>query len=232
MKDITPDKILLTLTVGISILTALVFLLKNRGFSILVRRFGAYVVAVALFELLSYSLVFVFQNSNNNLYLLHLYTLVEFVLIGLFFAKLFDLFEWKMPFGLIIFIGSILIILNSIFIQPLDEYNSFSRTPVQLVFMLGCFAAFYFFTHRNYPYADRGMVKMFLIALLLKYSGSLFLYLFGNQISLLQIETQKALWLVNASLNFIAQVIILIAILGWIIADKKDDKETLKQEYF
>lgn len=232
MKEITPDKILLTLTVGISVLTALVFLLKNKAFSNLVRRFGVYVVAVALFELLSYSLVFVFKSSHNNLYLLHLYTLVEFVFIGLFFAKLFDLFEWKLPYGLLLFLGSILIILNSIFIQPFDEYNSFSRTPVQLVFMLGCFAAFYFFTHRNYPWPDRGMVKMFLIALLLKYSGSLFLYLFGNQIALLQTETQKALWLVNASLNFIAQVIILIAITGWVIADKKDEQETIKQEYF
>ena len=232
MKNIPPEQILLATTVGVSLLSALVFLIRIPRFTELVKRFGLYIVVGAGFELYSYWLVFILKNKGNNLYLLHIFTLVEFVLIGWFFGKLLELFEVRVNTKIILFVGAILIILNSLFIQPIDVYNSLSRTAVQLFFMACCFLGFYLFTQRNYPHKDKGVVKLILIALLLKYSGSLFLYLFSNQITELIAETQRKIWLINPSLNFLAQAIILIAFIGFILNPKDSKNKKLRQEYF
>lgn len=232
MKNLPPEQILLAITVGVSLLSALFFLARINKFTELVKRFGLFIVIGAGFELYSYWLVFILQNKGNNLYLLHIFTLVEFVLIGWFFGKLLELFEVKVNTKIILLTGAVLIILNSVFLQPIDVYNSLSRTAVQLCFMGCCFFGFYLFTKRIYAYQDKGVVKLILIALLLKYSGSLFLYLFSNQITELLAETQRKIWLINPSLNFLAQVIILIAFIGFIINPKESKNNKLRQEYF
>ncbi len=224
------------MTVGASILAALVFLVKFGKFTDLIKRFGVYILIGAIFELYSYLLVFVITPENvtsaNNLYLLHLFTLIEFIFIGLFFEKLFNLFNLNLATRTILVIGTVLIILNSIFLQPITVYNSFSRSAVQLLFMGCCFVGFYLFTQRAYEYKDRGAVKLILIALLLKYSGSLFLYLFSNQMAQLPEETQKNIWVINPSLNLLAQVIILVALIGLITSVKKAEDKRLKKEFF
>ena len=232
MKEFSPGHILLSLTVSISILTALVFIARRRRFTELVRRFGFYIVIVALFELYSYWLVFVRGHEENNLYLLHIFTLIEFVLIAWFFGKLFELFKLKLNTRLIISIGAVLIVLNSVLLQPLEVYNSFSRTAVQLCFLACCFVGFYLFTQRNYTFKDRGVIKLVLIALLIKYSGSLFLYLFSNRIVDLPAQTQVNIWLINPSLNFLAQMIILFALVGFLMNTKRPKNKQVKQEYF
>ncbi len=228
VKEFSPGHILLSITVGVSMLTALVFIARSSRFTELVRRFGFYIVIGALFELYSYWLVFVRGHKDNNLYLLHIFTLIEFVLIAWFFGKLFELFQLKLNSRLIISIGVVLIVLNSVFLQPLEVYNSFSRTAVQLCFLACCFVGFYLFTQRNYTFEDRGVVKSILIALLIKYSGSLFLYLFSNQIVDLPAQTQVKIWLINPSLNFLAQMIILVALIGFLLNKKSKAR---KQEY-
>jgi hypothetical protein len=232
VKEFSPGQVLLCFTVGVNILVALVFIVKNGSFTDLIKRFGIYIVIGALFEFYSYWLVFVVENKDNNLYLVHIFTLIEFVVVSWFFGKLFELFQLKFNTILIIVIGAVLIILNSLLLQPIDVYNSFSRTAVQLCFLACCFVGFYLFTQRNYAFEDRAVVKWVLIALLIKYSGSLFLYLFSNRIADLPPETQINIWLINPSLNLLFQMIILIAFVGFLIRTKEVKNEKLKQEYF
>lgn len=212
---------------GISLLTALLFLIKRRSFSSLIRRFGYYIVMVAAFELYSYILVQI-GDVTNNLYLVHLFTFLEFILVGWFFEKFFRLFDWNLFSKSVIFIGALLIILNTLFLESLEGYNSFARSAVHLIFMSCCFIGFYLFTVRNYNFPDRSAIKLILIALLLKFSGSLFIYLFSKQIARLDIETQKNIWLINPSLNLISQIIYLVALVQLVNIVKASRMANLK----
>jgi hypothetical protein len=223
------QRILLNSTVVISVLTAIIFIVKYKFFTSLIKHFGLFVILGAATEFVTLILA---RLGIPNLFLLHIFSPFEFLIIGFFFIKLFRLFNKNLLNEVLIYIGTILIIFNSVFIQPLSEYNSFARTSLHLFFMGCCFIGFYLFTIQSYNFKDRGGVKIILMALLLKYSGSMFLYLFSKQIGTLDVVTQRVIWIVNPSLNFISQAIILVAFIQILLASQRRENDELSEEIF
>ncbi len=85
----------------------------------------AFVILGTFFEILSRSL-YIYFKETNTLPMLHLYTLLEFTVVGLFYNAYFgDFFNKKfVPFIIISFI--IFAIINAFFIQNLYEFNTYA----------------------------------------------------------------------------------------------------------
>lgn len=141
----------------------------------------------------------------NNLPLLHFYTLVEFVFISLFYRGVFQAngLRWAY-FGHFIGLVALLILLNSIFIQPVLTFNSISKTVTQLIYI--SFAVTYFFVVPNRT--ENNFFTLISSAILVYYSGSLFIFMFTNVVSTLQ-DLYRYFWLANTLLYFLFQLIIL-----------------------
>lgn len=176
------------------------------------RYFSWYLILSVLINVPAFVLAF---NLKNNLPLLHLYTLVELVMLGFFFAEVLDLktnvkFRWTF----ISIIG--LVILNTIFLQDIFTYNSYSKTLSQ-VFLLAMTVAYFF----NIDQVKERVETKYLTPLnfihgsfLVYLAGSIFIFM-SSSFLVTNAAVLNKLWLVNGFLSLIFQVLIIYSI--WII---------------
>lgn len=159
-----------------------------------------------------------FYQGANNLFLLHIYTLWELVAWAWFFYLAFELTrrEQRLFFGGIGLAG-VLLLLNSMFLEPLTGFNSNAKTLVQA--LLVGFAIRYFFIafgkiDLTKPIAQS--VTFINFAVLLYYSGSLFIFMFSRLLKEYGVASvqQHGLWVINALLLVVFHLLIFISL--WI----------------
>lgn len=152
----------------------------------------------------------------NNLPLLHIYTLLEFASLSLFYRAVFaSRVGFQRYFWPFIGVVSALVVANSIFLEPPTGFNSNAKTLVQITLM--GYAVFYFFNaygkmdFSKPRYLAQGLVNT---AVLLYNAGSLFIFMFAKilQQSNLSSSAQHGFWMFNALLFLIFQLLVFIAI--------------------
>lgn len=146
---------------------------------------------------------------RQNLPLLHVYTAGEFVLFSLFYRQILDeqsvfktYFNWILPVGLL------LVVLNTVFLQGIFEFNSYAKSLVQIVIIL--YALDYAFRIAE-PEGDTRVLRLINAAILIYYCGSLFIFM-ASQFESVAREPFRLLWTVNKVLNLIFQLLILTAL--------------------
>lgn len=155
-----------------------------------------------------------FNQSLNNLPLLHIYTLAEFVCLSYFFSLLIpkpQLYGKKFFYfclGVVL-----LIVLNSIFLQSIYTFNSYAKTLVQSLIIL--YAILYFYNlsgeiDNNNPYQQA--LRLINSALIVYYSGSLFIFMFSNSFLLSKVQMNAGFWIFNAGLYLAYQLLVLISV--------------------
>ena len=148
-----------------------------------------------------------------NLPLLHLYTVGEFFLFSLFYRLILDEHSiFRRYFTHIVGAVLVLVVLNSIFIQHLFEFNSYAKTLVQLVIILCALDyAFRFSEQAEMETQMNRSLRLINAAVLLYYCGSLFVFM-SSQFELQTGGALQILWDINTVLNLIFQMIVLFAI--------------------
>ncbi|WP_020536154.1 hypothetical protein [Lewinella cohaerens] len=166
---------------------------------------------------------YLFNQASNNLYLLHIYTLLELLAWSYFFYRFFIHEQWvqhKLPW----LVGGValLLISNSIFLEPITGFNSNAKTLVQLILI--SYAIYYFFSsfgkidlRQPLPLA----ATLINFAILLYYSGSLFIFMFSKLLTNQGVASnlQYGFWAINALLLVILHGLILISL--WMVASRK-----------
>lgn len=159
--------------------------------------------------------------GENNLPLLHLYTFGEFVLISLFYFYLFKRKNIARRFLLLLIpVVSILIILNSIYLQSIFGFNSYAKTMVQLIII--SYSLYYFFKQPANILEEQINNRPLLLintAILIYYSGSLFVFMFSDFLYKYGEGLPKGFWMFNIILNLIFQLLILVAL--WMVLKNK-----------
>lgn len=163
-----------------------------------------------------------FINSYQNLPLLHIYTLLEFIFLSLFYKDIItkEFFLTKY-FNAFIIIMSVLIILNSIFLQNLYTFNSNAKTLTQVIYI--GYALVYFF---QAPFERSDLSKLLNwinSAILLYYAGSLFIFMASSAFFQLT-EMYRFFWVINALLYLIFQILLFVAL--WTFRQRTRTKST------
>jgi hypothetical protein len=149
----------------------------------------------------------------NNLPLLHLYTLGEFILFSYFYLSLSNTSSrirktaWYFIGG-----GALFIILNTVFIQGVFEFNTIAKTFVQIVII--AYAVLYFYhlvANASFSEATSKSIRLVNSAIIIYYSGSLFIFMFSH-FSIGKEEVFILFWIFNVLLYFIFQLLIFIAL--------------------
>lgn len=194
----------------INVILSFIYLWRQ---SSMLRYFSGLLTFSLLIQILAHIIWFQhqFTKQANNLYLLHFYTVVEFVLISLFYHQLFQV-NWFWKKLALWFIGfiTLLIIANSIFLQPITVFNSNAKTLTQSIFIAYAITFFLQDTH-NKENLYFSSLKTINSAILLYYAGSLFIFMFGNVFFQLD-EFHKIFWVANALLYLIFQLLVFTAI--------------------
>ncbi len=192
----------------------LFIILRNRTYRIrYLKYFCLYIVTSFLINIPAFIMAY---HLKNNLPLLHIFTIAEFVLIAMFYVELIYEKRVRVLAYVIAFIA-FLMLMNSIFIQGIYAFNSYAKTVSQVI-LLSLSIIFLFKSDsfnnsgdvRNYRY-----LSFINAAFLIYFSGSLFIFM-SSQFLLESSSQLNKLWLINSILSLIFQIIILYAV--WKIA--------------
>jgi hypothetical protein len=116
-----------------------------------------------------------------NLYLLHIYTVLEFNLIALFYVVFFGHFYPRSLMLSLMFAFTLLAILNSLFVQPITSFNTYARALESILIIGLTLLCFYkilieLVTKR----LDKHPVFWINTGFLLYFAGNLFLFVLSN----------------------------------------------------
>ncbi len=153
------------------------------------------------------------NSGENNLQLLHLYTLLEFIIISIFYKKvLVKEAGFQKWINYILGIGSVLIIANSLFLQPLTAFNSNAKAFSQI--MIIGYAIYYYFSILHERTNATTVLNLLNAAILIYFAGSFFVFMFSDLLlKQLDKDTQLLFWIFNALLYLVFQLIVIFA--GW-----------------
>jgi len=148
----------------------------------------------------------------NNLPILHLYTVLEFIVISFFFAEILESEKFKKIAIIIAILFTAFVIINTFFIQGLYIYDTHSRSLEALIFI--CYSLYYFKKSLGVPRDLQNHRYVFFYinsALLIYFGGSFFLFLFENLI--LNKSANTIFWAIHASLELIMYILFTIGLL-------------------
>jgi hypothetical protein len=148
------------------------------------------------------------QYVQNNLPLLHLFTLMELVTLSLFYGRLMKITENRVYMGCFISV-CIAVVLNSIFVQGIYSLNSYGKTLSQ-IFLLGCTVMFLFNMEaikRTFDHQVTRSLSFINAAFLIYFAGSLFIFM-SSSLLFAHEKVLNRLWTVNVFLSLFFQIII------------------------
>lgn len=196
----------------LSMMIAVVGLLIFQKLSKALQVFVVYLVIASCTELLSY----LFAKRNvSNLYFLHAFTLLEFWFISIFFNRLVDFTKLKLSLNSVLLIGASLIIGNTVFLQGLDQFNSYSATFVSAIILLMCLVYFYNILESNEVGIESKTIKWFVIGLFFYHCVSLSVLIFSNHMIDTSVSTQSIIWTTRAFLILATKLLYLIALCNY-----------------
>lgn len=141
----------------------------------------------------------------NNLPLLHVYTIVEFLFLGLFFYQFTERPKIKK-----LILGGILLFpvygfINFAFIQNLHVFNSYTRPVEAILLIIFSLVYFYIKTVENHNYTWHTRPETWIIiGILIYFSSSLVQFSFSNVVSSLVSRNIKLMiWAIHATLVLI-----------------------------
>ncbi len=150
------------------------------------------------------------KSGENNLFLLHIYTLLEFILISVYYLYV-NKGKFTTKFTIYLIIGSVLFCANTYWLQPLDTFNSYSKSMVQIILIYLSVSHLIRIIRRRIN--NRPSETIISSAVLLYNAGSLFIFMTSNIAMRLMSEgLHSGFWIFNAILNLLFQLMILLAI--------------------
>ncbi|MCL3778831.1 hypothetical protein EMN47_00370 [Prolixibacteraceae bacterium JC049] len=200
----------------IEILPLVLGLIKFKSLSQPLKIIVLHLVFVALFEVGSRLMRAYY---GNNLPLLHLYTIEEFIMLGLFFKSIL---EDYIPRNWIVLLISGFVsysLVNSLFIQSLYMFNNFARGIESLLII--ALAILYFIKVLN-RLDIKKVTKEPLIwintGILFYFSANLFNFILSNLALKVSSDLSRTVWLFHGI--FIWLLYILIAVGLWLVPKK------------
>lgn len=170
--------------------------------------------------------VYVFHGVNN-LFLMHLYVPLKFILFtGAYRHFLKGFISARILVSvMILFVGYC--IYNTIFIQRITEYNSYPRALGSLI--LAIYAILWYLKSLSRMEITRlrdEPTVWFNTGMLVYFSGSFFVFILSNQVLFQSAQLSKEVWLISSTLMFIFYQLIAYS---FFLVGKKSKKQSGKQ---
>ena len=192
-------------TVLTSVLLAILLIINFNRLSKPLKIVGIYLIAGASIDIVASALS---KRYESNLVFLHLFTLLEIVIISYLFKVLFISLKSKFNVTYIAIPATAFVIINTCFIQSIDTYNTYSSTLISLIILAFCiqfFVSILGIHKKDYQFVT---LKWFVICLFFFHSISLIVMLFGNLFQEMSLDGQAYVWSFRAVVIFATKIIL------------------------
>ena len=198
-----------------SLLLALISLMFCWKFDKVIKYFAVYLIVGGCIEYLAFDFS---ERFGTNLFLLHIYTILEFILLSAFFKVVFDQLGSKFSTLKITIVIVLLCILNSIFIQPIEGFNSYASTLVGLIIIAYSIYTFYLLLEKNE--INFRNIKWLVGGILIYQMTSFIVLASANFLQETTEGSDAILWLIRAIVIFITKIVFGYVILKEILKPK------------
>lgn len=194
---------LIDITTSSTLLPALLALLLFKKQNAPLKYLSYLLWVATLVEIAAY---FLAQNQIPNLPLLHVYVIIEFALLGWMYQLYLYRFYPKYLIPVIIVVFTFLSILNSIFVQKIQTFNTYARALENLLLIVFALSFFYkLLKELKVKYLEKKPIFWINTGILIYFSGSLFIFIFSNfLVKRLALNTQ--MWIIHAFLNIVHNI--------------------------
>ena len=193
-------------TVLLSTILSCLLLIKFHKLNDLLKVVGIYIIVGTSIDIVSTAL---YQLQQSNLKFLHLFTLIEFVLLSYLFNALYAQHNSKFKLLYLAIPVTIFIIVNSIFIQDLNSFNSYSTTLCSAVIIGYCIHYFSLILENQNQNIQFQTTKWFIITVFIIHCISLIVMLFGNFFYEVSQQAQSYIWSFRSLIIFSTKIILL-----------------------
>lgn len=182
-----------------------------------VRVFCIYLLVAGSIDLVSFSFA---ESGLNNLVFFHLFTLMELGLLGVFFSLILKMLQVSFEVIYLIYLLLAGAVFNSVFIQPIDSFSTYSTTTVSIIVIAGCI--YVFFKMLDEQSEDLSLVtKWFLSGLFIYHMGSVVVLLTADLLMTVDSEVQIIIWIIRTFIILLSKIVFTI---GLVLAVKQRKK--------
>jgi len=169
-----------------------------------------YLIVSAASQILSYIL---WKQHKRNLPILHIYTMVEYLVLISFYSITLKGFLTKKVFAVLAALGLAFFIVDTVFIENIYTYNTYARSTEALVFIflsMCWYIKTVTFTTENIILLNT--LKFINSAFLIYFSGSVILFSLSNIIRNLSPGMKLNIWTLHTFFAFILYLLIAIGL--------------------
>lgn len=190
---------------NVPIFASMVFVLYNyKKLSEELKVFSWFIVVSAIVQCIGLTL---WHYSINNLFLNHFFVPIGTVCITVFYNKLFGAFLNSRVVWIILVVFLLLTIANSLFLQPIDSFNSYALTMqcvLVVIFSLATFLLLVNYGGQLSQHINIKSINWINSGLFIYYSSALILFYLGNTIiSAFAKEANRYVWMLHSFFYFI-----------------------------
>lgn len=167
-------------------------------------------MAAAATELLSYIM---WKQRRNNLPLLHIYTIIEYLLLLKFYYSILKDFLPRALFIIIAVAPPLFFIADSLFIESIYNFNPYARSVESLIIIF--LAMSWYLKLVSVDMKDLALersLKFINSAFLIYFSGSVVLFSFSDPISRLVQNLRFSIWTVHTLLTVALYVLLALGL--------------------
>jgi len=147
---------------------------------------------------------------QNNLYLTHVFPVIEFALLVCFFRETLS----KKAITILIISFTILSILNVLFFENLNEFNTLARAVEALLLIIISLMYFYsLLRDLSEKYLEQSPLFWVATSILIYFSGSFFIFIYGNYI-MPSAKLSLTFWAIHALFSILKYILFTVAL--WI----------------
>ncbi len=146
-----------------------------------------YLVLMSL--VISLSMIYFGMTYRFNSWLMHIYTIVEFLLIGYFYYRLFSQKVFKKIILILFGIFTIIALLNKIYLEPLNKIDNYTLTIESIILLIITSMFLVDFLINNLIINIRDYRILLTVGYMIYFGGNLFIFALSNEV--------RGIWIVH-----------------------------------
>lgn len=200
--DIALFAVIIPLTIGLTVFR------KKPPY---IRWLVVHLIFATIIQLTAYWL---WKNGKNNLFLLHIYTVEELIMLSIFYSLLLNKLLQKHVFIAVALVFVVLAVLNALYLQPLKTHNTYMRSLESLIIII--WAVVYFYRRLGEDIDKLPVNQSGLLAInsgfLIYFTTSLLLFSLSNLVDSQSKQIRVSLWAIHALVSIIMYLLIAIGL--------------------
>jgi hypothetical protein len=138
------------------------------------------------------------RSGNNNMPVFHLFTIIELVLLSLFFSSIYNSKHYSIISYIVLAVFLVFAMLNSLFLQNIYMFNTYTRSLEAIIIICYCLWFFYYLISQETR--PNNSLIWYTAGIFIYFSTSFIIFIMSNIALKLDKEQDWIMWHIHGSM--------------------------------